>query len=531
VTFSYTINGVLTTLPSVTLPASGIVTFNLPTLQLGRQYVVNASYSGDAFDSAATATPISFYVPGQPVTVTAASLTYAYGGTVPQPTCTVAGILPADQATVKYTCTTTATPSTPVGSYPITVTFSGGNYQNYGFPTVYNADGVTPAVVTETKAALTIAVANATAAYGAPPLTFTFTPTGLVNGDQAIVTYTPAQSQTLKVGTYAIVPSVIIKGGSISNYNVTLQNGTLTITQGPSGLSVSQAATAIFPTALSTGAITITAAPPQAGYYGTPTGVITLQDVFTPLTSTGNGTTVTEPKIVLNLTGGVASYTPTDPTIGTHVYTFFYSGDSNFLASDTTSSPSSLIVDVADFSIVSTSTPIQVAPGIVPGGVATAAGEQAATPEIANVYIAPILGSTETVTLTCAVPATYFTCTLTPAVLTLTGKTTLVSVVAVSTPATLPLTSQMKQKTHGIEFAFVSLGLLSLLPLCTKRRRLQISRLLLLLVGVAVLVNVTGCGGNLVQFFTPVPAGPVTITVTGTSGSISRSFTIPVDVQ
>jgi len=51
------------------------------------------------------------------------------------------------------------------------------------------------------------------------------------------------------------------------------------------------------------------------------------------------------------------------------------------------------------------------------------------------------------------------------------------------------------------------------------------------LVGVAILANVTGCGGNLVQFFTPVPAGPATITVTGTSGSISRSFVIPVDVQ
>ena len=533
VTFSYTINGVATTLPSVTLPASGVVTFNLPTLQLGREYVVNATYAGDAFDSSATATPISFYVPGQPVTVTAASLTYAYGSTVPQPTCTVSGILPADQATVKYTCTTTATPTSSVGTYPITVAFSGGNYQNYGFPTVYNADGVTPAIVTETKAPLTIAVANTTAPYGAPPLTFTFTPTGLVNGDQAIVTYTPSQSQTLNVGTYTVVPSVTIKGGSISNYNLTLQNGTLIITQGPSALSVSQAATAILPTALSSGTVTITAAPPQTGYYGTPTGTITLQDVFTPLTSTGNGTTVTEPKVVLNLTAGIATYTPVDPTLGTHIYTFYYSGDSNFLASDTTASTASLIVDVADFSIVSTTTPIQVAPGIVPGGVATAAGEQAATPEIANVYIATILGSTETVNLTCTTPAAYYTCTLTPTSVTLTGKTTLVSVVAVQLPATLPLgyTAQVKQKTNGITFAFVSLGLLSLLPLCIKRRRLQVSRLLLLLVGVAILANVTGCGGNLVQFFTPVPAGPATITVTGTSGSISRSFVIPVDVQ
>ncbi len=533
VTFSYTVNGVATTLAPVTLPASGVATFNLPTLLQGRQYVVSASYSGDAFDSAATATPISFYVPGQAVTVTAASLTYVYGATVPTPACTVAGILPADQATVTYTCKTTATPSSPVGAYPITVVFAGGNYQNYGFPTVYNADGKTPATVTATQAPLTVVVANATAPYGAPPITYTSNVTGLQNGESTLITYTPAQSQSLNVGTYQVVPSVQIKAGSIGNYKVTITNGTLTITQGPSALAVSQAATAIFPTALSTGAITIVAAPPVAGYYGTPTGTITVTDTLVPLTSTGNGTPVTEPVVKLQLAAGTATYTPTDPTIGVHTYVFTYSGDSNFLGTDTSATPSTLTIDVADFTIVSTSTPIQVAPGIVPGGVATATGEQAATPEIANVYIAPVLGSTETVTLTCAVPFTYITCTVTPSTVTLTGKTTLVSVVAVSTPATLPVnyTGQLKQGKGSIAFAFVSLGLLSLLPLCGRRRRIQMSRLLLLLVGVAALVNVTGCGSNLVKFFTPVPAGPTTVTVTGTSGSISRSFVINIDVQ
>lgn len=533
VTFSYTVNGVATTLAPVTLPVSGIATFNLPTLLQGRQYTVNASYSGDAFDSASTATPISFYVPGQAVTVTAASLTYTYGATVPTPSCTVTGILPADQATVTYTCKTTATPSSPVGAYPITVAFAGGNYQNYGFPTVYNADGKTPATVTATQAPLTVAVANASAPYGAPPITYTANVTGLQNGEGTIITYTPAQSQSLNVGTYQIVPSVTIKGGSISNYKVAITNGTLTITQGPSALTVTQAATAIFPTALSTGAITIVAAPPQTGFYGTPTGTITVTDTLVPLTSTGNGTAITEPVVKLQLAAGTVTYTPTDPTIGVHTYVFTYSGDSNFLGTDTSVSPSSLTIDVADFTIVSTSTPIQVAPGIIPGGIATATGEQAATPEIANVYIAPVLGSTQTVTLTCAVPFTYITCTVTPSTVTLSGKTTQVSVVAVSTPATLPLnyTGQLKQGKGSIAFAFVSLGLLSLLPMCAKRRRVQMSRLLLLLVGVLALVNATGCGSNLVKFFTPVPAGPTTVTVTGTSGSISRSFVINVDVQ
>jgi sugar lactone lactonase YvrE len=538
VTFSYTVNGVATTLAPVTLPASGIVTFNLPTLLLGRQYVVNASYSGDPVDSAAVATPLSFYVPGTPITVTAASLTYVYGSAVPQPTGTVTGILPADQGTVKYTFSTAATSSSPVGSYPIIVTFSGGNYQNYGFPTVFNADGKTAAVVTETKAPLKIAVENVTIAYGLPNVTYVADSTGLVNGDKPTITYVPAQTQPLNVGTYTITPTATIPDPSgtydrINNYSLTLQSGTLVVTQGGSLLTISQAAGAVLPTALASGAITITATPPQAGLYGTPTGTVTITDVFTPLSATGSGTSVTEPPIVLKLTNGTAVYTPTDPTIGVHTYQFAYSGDANFLPYSTVTA-TTLIVDQADFTVVSTTTPIQVAPGIVPGGVATATGEQAATPEIANVYIAPILGSTAVVNLTCAVPASYITCTLTPATITLNGKTTQISVVAVSTPATLPVnyTAQNRPNARSIMFALtMPAALLALFPLFGRKRRMQVSRLLLLLVALVGLMNATGCGGNLVKFFTPVPAGPTQVTVTGTSGSTSRSFVIPISIQ
>jgi sugar lactone lactonase YvrE len=538
VTFSYTVNGVATMLSPVTLPASGITTFNLPTLLPGRQYVVNASYGGDAGNSAAVATPLSFYVASTPVTVTASSLSYVYGSPVPQPTGTVTGILPADQGTVTYTFSTTATPSSPVGSYPITVTFSGGNYQNYGFPTVYNADGKTPAVVTETKAPLTIAVENVTVAYGLQNVTFAADSTGLVNGDKPTITYAPSQTQPLNVGTYAITPTASIPVANssydrINNYAVTLKPGTLVITQGGSLLTISQAAGAVLPTALASGAITISATPPQAGLYGTPTGTVTITDVFTPLSGTGSGTSVTEPPIVLKLTSGTAIYTPTDPTIGVHTYQFAYSGDANFLPYSTVTA-TTLIVDQADFTVISTTTPIQVAPGIVPGGVATATGEQAATPEIANVYIAPILGSTAVVNLTCAVPASYITCTLTPATITLNGKTTQISVVAVSTPATLPVnfTAQNRPSVRSVVFALtMPVALLTLLPLFRRKRRMQISKLLFLFVALIALINATGCGGNLVKFFTPVPAGPTQVTVTGTSGSTSRSFVVPISIQ
>jgi sugar lactone lactonase YvrE len=256
ITFTYTVNGVAgSAVAPATLAANGTASFQLPTLLLGRNYVVNASYSGDSLDSATVASPLTFYVPGNPVTVTANSLTYVYGGTVPTPTGTVTGILPADQATVKAVFSTTATPSSPVGTYPITVTFSGGNYLNYGFPTVYNADGKTPAVVTETPAPLSVTVNNATASYGSANLTFTSVTTGLVNGDVPTVTFTPAQSQTIDVGAYSIVPTVSIpvKGSTydkINNYSLKITDGTLTITQAPSAVTIAAPVTTVLPSAL-----------------------------------------------------------------------------------------------------------------------------------------------------------------------------------------------------------------------------------------------------------------------------------------
>lgn len=503
VTFSYTVNGVLTTLPPVTLPPSGILAFNLPTLLLGRTYVVNASYSGDPGNSAATASPLFLSVPGLPVTVTANSLTYVYGGTVPQPTGTVTGILPADQANVKYTFSTAATPSSPVGSYPIIVTFSGGNYQNYGFPQVYNPNSLTPAVVTETQAALNVAVNNANASYGATNLTYTVTPTGLVNGDQLAITYTPAKSQYLNVGTYTIVPTITsLTNGpgtydKINNYKLTTVNGTLIVTQTNSAVAVVQPLKAVLPTALATAAITFTAKPAMPGY-GTPTGTLTLQDVFTPFTSTGTGPTITEPNVVLPLVMGVATYTPTDPTIGTHVYTVAYSGDANFIASSTSSAPNTLVVDLADFTIVSTTSPVQVAPGVTPGG-GTTGNQQAATPETANVFISPVLGSTQVVSLTCASPVSYLTCTIAPNSITLNGTSSQTAVLSLSTPQTLPLgfTGALRRQSRGFDLAFIPLALLTMLPICSaKRRRLRATRLLALVAGVVLLAGLNGCGGN-----------------------------------
>lgn len=539
VTFSYTVNGVLTTLAPMTLPANGMITFQLPTLLLGRQYSVNATYGGDAFDSGASASPLNFYVPGRQVTVVANSLSYVYGSPVPQPVGVVTGILPADQATVKYTLSSAATPSSPVGVYPITVIFTGGNYQDYGSPSVVNADLKTPATITETKAPLTVTIANATSTYGRLTPNFTHTDVGLVNGDKTSLKYVPVDSQKFDPGTYTIVPTVSIPSGTaydnIQNYNLTVVNGTLIINPATPVITVTQPLKAVLPTALASSTLTfLTAQPDPMHQYGTPTGTLTLNDTFTPITPTGTGPPVNEPALTLTLDAkGIATYAPTDPTLGTHVYAVTYNGDKDFSTAATTATPTTLIVDVPDFTITSTTSPIQVVPGIPAGGNPVTGG-QAATPETAVIFITPILGTTQVVNLTCTVPTSYLTCSIAPNVITLAGATVQQAVISLSTPGTLPINyfAQVAKPSAGnIVLAFLPLGLLGLLPLLRGKNRIRATRLLILVTGVVLALGASGCGGNLVQFFTPVPAGPQDVVITGTSGSITRSFTVTASVQ
>ena len=537
VIFSYTVNGVAGT--SVTQPlvdngaGGGVASFTLPALLLGRIDVVNVSYGGDSLDSANTSTPLTITVPGRPITVVASSVSYVYGTAVPAITGTVTGILPADAATVKYTFSTTAKAGAPVGTYPITVVFSGGNYQDYGFPSVVTSTGAA-ATVTETPAPLTVVVSNAPTIYGTANVTYADKITGAVNGDSFNVSFTPALSSLQPVGTYSIVPTltdVDLTGyDHVKNYTLAVTNGKLTVTQATATLAVVASAGAVLPTNLAGAGIKITVVPLAVGV---PTGTVALTDVFTAITSTGTLAAVTNPVITLPMTNGVATYTPTSTTLGTHAYSFTYSGDINF-GTVSTASPTNVIVDTPDFTIASTTDPVNLLPGVIPGGVATVTGEQAAYPETATVTIAPILGYSGIVNLTCTSPSSYVTCTLLPTFVTMAGTTaSMTSVVSISVPATLPInfTSELKNPGSGTFLALLPLGALAFLPLCYRSRRRLSKALWLMLAIAAVSVGVSGCGGNSVKFYTPVPAGPQNVTLTATSGGLSRSFSVQLEIQ
>lgn len=121
--------------------------------------------------------------------------------------------------TKKPTATTTATKESAPGEY--TVTVAGGEAQNYELS---YADG--KLIITEADP-VTIIANSYTREYGDANPTFEFTSEGAtLNGTPEISCEATEKSP---VGTYAIV----IKKGSVTNYNDTYVNGTLTITKAP----------------------------------------------------------------------------------------------------------------------------------------------------------------------------------------------------------------------------------------------------------------------------------------------------------
>jgi sugar lactone lactonase YvrE len=612
---------------------NGVASFQLPVLTQGVQYTITANYNGDTLNTPTAASPLLVAVPGIPVTATvtstAAQLTFTYGKTPPVP---VGTVTPAPPAGITTTFSSAATATTPTGTYPVIVSFSGTGACAYGFPpSVYSTGG--SAFVTESPAPLTYTIPNFTAQFGAANISYGANAviTGAVNGDGFGATFTPAQSSILSVGTYSVVPTVT--GADASDYTITAPPSTLTITQAPTSVSVSAAKTAVLNTASGVASATysISVGTTVASGKGTPSGAVTVSDSFTPITPTGYGTpatgtvaaptfsgttlalgspitiadttsgaaiyytldgsnptasstlyagpvTVTGSQVLsaiaiasggnsspvvhlVFLTAGTGSYVPTNTTPGLHQYSFFYSGDSNFQTSQVVPVANSaacagnaitancLLVDNSDFFLSSTTGPVPVDPGVVPSGngLLSAPNQNTAYPETAVLLVNAVNGFVGTVNLTCQTQnPSYVSCFMTPLSVCFAAtssaactntSTSAATVVAISTPTNLPLgfkTSQVQTSASKTVLAFVPFGVLAF---CVRRRR-RLSKALWMLIGmVAVGAVVTGCGGNLVAFYTPIPTGPQSVTVTATyvgnstQPAATRQFVVPIAID
>ncbi len=249
-----------------------------------------------------------------PLSVTADPATMIYGGTIPTLTETVNGLVGPDTvASALSGSLATVAATSHVGTYPITqgtlaavngdytITFTGANFK------------ITPAP-------LTIAVNNASKVYGAPIPAFTASYSGFVNGDSAASLVAPRSLSTTATATSPVgVYPIAATGASSNDYTITYVPGTLTIAKaGTSAILSGAIGTSV--TGQST-TFSVQVAPVSPGA-GNPTGTVTFLV---------DGTSIaTEP---VDAATGVATFTTTTLGLGAHTITAVYSGDTNFVSS------------------------------------------------------------------------------------------------------------------------------------------------------------------------------------------------------
>src|SRR6202041_3580094 len=139
------------------------------------------------------------------LTVTAANASRAYGTANPAFAASAAGAVGAD--TFTFTESTTATISSPVGTYSIVPVATGANLSDYN---VVYVNGT----LTIGQATLTVTAANASRTYGTANPAFSAAAAGAVNGDTFTFTESTTATTSSPVGTYSIVP--VATGANLS---------------------------------------------------------------------------------------------------------------------------------------------------------------------------------------------------------------------------------------------------------------------------------------------------------------------------
>lgn len=155
--------------------------------------------------------------------VTAMNAGRFYGDANPQFTGTVTGLIPGDTITVTYS--SVADSSSSVGDYQIVPTLNDPDNHLGRYNVVINNGTLSIA-----PAPLSIVADDLSRGAGQPNPAFTGTVTGVKNGEAISATFASSASISSQAGAYDIVPTLQDGSGKISNYAVTISNGTLTVT-------------------------------------------------------------------------------------------------------------------------------------------------------------------------------------------------------------------------------------------------------------------------------------------------------------
>ena len=159
-----------------------------------------------------------------PLTVRAADATRPYGDANPALTVTYEGFKNGETASVLTaapTASTSATATSPVGTYAITA--SGGSAQNYALS---YADGT----LTIAPALLTVSAGHYERSEGEENPTFVLTYEGFKNGETiSVLTSEPVATTEATASSPAGSYEIVVSGGSAQNYEFAYVNGTLTV--------------------------------------------------------------------------------------------------------------------------------------------------------------------------------------------------------------------------------------------------------------------------------------------------------------
>ncbi len=222
-TTSFTTSGLLAgaTVTGVTLTSAG----SAAGAAVGNYPIVPSAAVGTGLSNyAITYVPGTLTVTAVPLKITAPSPSRTYGSANPNLAPTYSGFVNGDTAaklTTAPTCTTTATTTSGVGTYPVTC--SGAVDSNY---TISYAGGT----LTVTRAPLKVTAPSPTRAYGSTNPVLAPTYSGFVAGDSSASlatapTCTTTATTASGVGTYPVTCS----GGVSANYTFSYVGGTLSV--------------------------------------------------------------------------------------------------------------------------------------------------------------------------------------------------------------------------------------------------------------------------------------------------------------
>ena len=170
-----------------------------------------------------------------PLTITASSGSFTYGGTVPAIMPSYMGFANGDTAaslSTQPTCATTATSGSPVSGSPYPSSCAGAVNSNYTFHYVNGS-------VTENPASLTITASSGSFTYGGTVPSITPSYVGFVNGDTPASLTTPPTCSTTATNGSPVSGSPYpssCAGAVDSNYTIHYVNGS--VTENPASLTI-----------------------------------------------------------------------------------------------------------------------------------------------------------------------------------------------------------------------------------------------------------------------------------------------------